>query len=338
MNGPRHRHTILVIDDEPDNLMVVVRHLEAYSFEVLTARDGEAGLSRARLTRPDVILLDVAMPGIDGYETCRRLKADPDTAGIPVLFLTALSEPDDKVRGFTAGGVDYVTKPIEGAELLARVQAHVQIRTFQADLERRVAERTAALERELQAREAYCREREHLVELLRWQSEQLRQLTQQWLAGQRDREQHLALSLQEWVSERLRPLEQHLEQAQHLLSSTAPEQRPVAAILGHLATARELVSPALEGAPTLGGRLSQEAKAPRLDHNPLLRLSTREYEVLQLLAEGKQTKQIASALGVASSTVSTYRARILDKLEIEDTASLLKLAFSTEAAPWNLPG
>src|SRR5438046_1687050 len=125
MNSPRHKQSVLVIDDNPDNLKVAVRHFEAYSFEILTARDGETGLRRARLARPDVILLDVQMPGIDGYETCRRLKADPETSAIPVLFMTVLSEAGDKVRGFEVGGVDYVTKPIEAAELLARVQAHL---------------------------------------------------------------------------------------------------------------------------------------------------------------------------------------------------------------------
>src|SRR5687768_2620129 len=90
--------TLLVIDDTPDNLRVVVALLEAYSFTVLTARDGEAGIERARRARPDAILLDVRMPGIDGYETCRRLQADPATATIPVLFMTVLAEPDQKIR------------------------------------------------------------------------------------------------------------------------------------------------------------------------------------------------------------------------------------------------
>ena len=166
----RRRQTLLIIDDNPNNLKVAVRHFQEYSFELLTARDGQTGLERARLAKPDLILLDVQMPGIDGYETCRRLKADPDTAPIPVIFMTVLSEPEDKVRGFESGGVDYVTKPFQVTELLARVRAHLQIRALQRELEdhnerleERVAERTRSLQREMEQREAYQREREHLL-------------------------------------------------------------------------------------------------------------------------------------------------------------------------------
>jgi CheY-like chemotaxis protein len=99
MPAVHKRQTILVIDDNITNLKVAVEHLKAYSFEILTARDGETGIQRALLARPDLILLDVQMPGIDGFETCRRLKANPTTAAIPMIMMTVLSETADKVRG-----------------------------------------------------------------------------------------------------------------------------------------------------------------------------------------------------------------------------------------------
>ena len=148
------RAKILVIDDEPSNLRLAVDLLEARGFATLTASDGERGIRRAAAAADDVglILLDVQMPGIDGYETCRRLKANPITAAIPVIFMTAMSEPEDKLRAFGSGGVDYVTKPFEAEELRARIETHLelarlqqQLREHNATLEERVAARTREL-------------------------------------------------------------------------------------------------------------------------------------------------------------------------------------------------
>jgi len=123
--------TILLIDDTPANLGVVMAQLEDQGFTVLVAQDGEEGIKRAHLTRPDLILLDVMMPGLDGLETCRRLKELESTRGIPVIFMTALTDTSDKVEGFKAGGVDYVSKPFQLEELLARVNAHLGLHSMQ---------------------------------------------------------------------------------------------------------------------------------------------------------------------------------------------------------------
>jgi len=141
---PHERVTILIVDDNVTNLRVAAGHLTERGFQVLTARHGEAGLSRARLARPDLILLDVQMPGIDGFETCRRLKADPDTREIPVIFMTVLDSTEAKLAGFRAGGVDYIPKPFELEEALARVNAHVSLYRLQRDLRREVQERERA--------------------------------------------------------------------------------------------------------------------------------------------------------------------------------------------------
>jgi signal transduction histidine kinase len=101
----------------------------------MVAEDGEEALSQTEQTQPDLILLDLMMPGIDGFETCRRLKAQPRTADIPVLFMTALSETADKVKAFGAGGVDYITKPIEHEEALARVRTHLTLRRLRRELQ-----------------------------------------------------------------------------------------------------------------------------------------------------------------------------------------------------------
>ena len=154
-------HVILIIDDDPNSLDIVSRYLEECHFSILIAEDGESGLKRADYAKPDLILLDIMMPGIDGFETCRRLKEMESTRDIPVIFMTVMTETEHKVRGFEAGGVDYVTKPIQREEVVARVGVHLRIRELtaglqkaneslnrlNAELEERVRERTKELER-----------------------------------------------------------------------------------------------------------------------------------------------------------------------------------------------
>jgi DNA-binding NarL/FixJ family response regulator len=257
--------TVLIIDDHPGNLGVAVGHLEGHACEVLTARDGEAGVRRARATRPSLILLDVEMPGIDGYETCRRLKASEETRDIPVIFMTVSDSAEAKLHGFEVGAVDYVTKPFEAAELVARVRTHLELRALRLDLEAQIASRTAALERELQLREQVLREREGLLELVRQQSDQLRELTRAWMEARAERG-------------------------------------------GDRVTA------------------SRNDDAERLRLAALLELSARESEVLQLIVDGRSNKEIAATLGLAPTSVSTYRMRLLKKLEVDDTASLVRRA------------
>ena len=120
--------TVLIVDDQPLNVDLLEQELEAAGYRTVAASGGEAALARAAESAPDLILLDVMMPGIDGYETCRRLKAGEATRQIPVIFLTALKESFEKVRAFELGAVDYVTKPFESEELLARVGTHIALR------------------------------------------------------------------------------------------------------------------------------------------------------------------------------------------------------------------
>jgi PAS domain S-box-containing protein len=132
--------SVLIIDDNPDSHRLVVDALGRQGYRVLVAQDGEEGIERAQLVQPDLILLDVCMPGIDGLETCRQLKADAALREIPVIFMTALAEKADKVSGFDAGGVDFMTKPFQIDELLARVATHVKLRRLQRQLEAQNAE------------------------------------------------------------------------------------------------------------------------------------------------------------------------------------------------------
>ena len=136
---------ILLVDDNPTNLQVLFQTLEGRDYNLLVAKNGEMALSIARKALPNLILLDIMMPGIDGYEVCRQLKADPTTQEIPVIFLSALGDTKDKVQGLAIGAVDYVTKPFQPDEVIARVNTHLTIYR----LKREVQEQRDELEREL---------------------------------------------------------------------------------------------------------------------------------------------------------------------------------------------
>lgn len=120
--------TILIVDDVPKNLQLLGTLLREHGYEVIFATNGHRALELARHEMPDLILLDVMMPGIDGFTVCRKLKESPETSDIPVLFITARTEKDQIVKGFLTGGLDYITKPFQDYELLARVQTHLKLR------------------------------------------------------------------------------------------------------------------------------------------------------------------------------------------------------------------
>ncbi|MCF8006919.1 MAG: response regulator transcription factor [Methylovulum sp.] len=127
-----HTATVMIVDDTPGNLALLSDTLAEANYRVLVATDGLSALEQIHYLKPDIILLDVMMPGIDGFETCHRLKTDPSTEHIPILFMTGLSELDDLLRGFGEGAQDYIIKPIRPQEVLARIDVHLaQARVFQ---------------------------------------------------------------------------------------------------------------------------------------------------------------------------------------------------------------
>jgi diguanylate cyclase (GGDEF)-like protein len=151
---------ILIVDDTPNNLRFLSTTLTEYGYKIRSVTDGSMALTVAQAALPDLILLDIKMPGLDGYEVCQRLKANEKTREIPVIFLSALDEVLDKVKAFTVGGVDYITKPFQLEEVLARIENHLslqaareEIRQLNAELEERVRQRTAQLEQEIRERQ-----------------------------------------------------------------------------------------------------------------------------------------------------------------------------------------
>lgn len=140
-----NKSTILVVDDSLVNLAALNEILEQQGFNVLLANSGQRALTVAKENRPDLILLDVVMSGWDGYETCQQIKADSKLSNIPILFISGLGDTQNKIKAFQAGGVDYVSKPFQNDELLARVATHIELSKLRSNLEKEVENQTAKI-------------------------------------------------------------------------------------------------------------------------------------------------------------------------------------------------
>ncbi len=161
---------VLVIDDNPRNLDVLSELLDKQNFVVLFALDGMSGIQRAESGYPDLILLDIMMPGLDGYETCQRLKTGSKTQNIPVIFMSALSDTINKVKGFECGAVDYITKPIEPEEVLARINTHLTIQNLQNELQ--------VKNKELEVKNKLLADHEaHLIHLVEQKTQKIENIT-----------------------------------------------------------------------------------------------------------------------------------------------------------------
>ncbi|MDM8559697.1 PAS domain S-box protein [Candidatus Parabeggiatoa sp. HSG14] len=158
------KNTVLIVDDNTDNLSILFNYLRKANFKVLVAESGKSALKRIKYLKPDIILLDIMMPDMDGFETCRRLKSDEESKDIPVIFMTALTETVDKVKGFEVGSVDYITKPVQVAEVVARLNTHLTIRNLQNTLSKRNKELETENEKRRQTEIALQQAKELLEE------------------------------------------------------------------------------------------------------------------------------------------------------------------------------
>ena len=319
-------YTVLIVDDVVDNLHLLIDHLLSEGYQVRIAANGESALRRIRTHKPDIVLLDVNMPGMDGFETCRRLKAEPEMADVPVLFLTVASDLDDKARGFAAGGVDYITKPVDRAEVLLRLRTHLELARLRreqarhnAELESRVAARTEELRDEVARRTRSEQEKDILLDVVRKQSEHLQRLTLQLVEAQ-NRQRHLLTDdIAPQIRQHLEPMDRQIQQLLALAENAGPR--------GDL---RQLVQK-LHSLQRVCQRLSEIASEEISDEapirsNPLLLLSEREREVLLLTVNSYSTDEIARMLHVTPATVRTYRRRLMQKLEVKDNPELVRFA------------
>ncbi len=177
-------YTVLIVDDHPINLRTLSDFLKTQGFQIMIARDGEGTIRIAQYAQPDIILLDVMLPGLDGFETCLQLKANDITKYIPVIFMTSLAEIEDKVQGFRVGGADYVVKPLQFEEVLARIVTQLRLQDLNRQLEQKVRKRTQALtlanqqlEQEIIERKRAEGEREKLITELEAKNTELEHFT-----------------------------------------------------------------------------------------------------------------------------------------------------------------
>ena len=285
------RPVVLVVDDAPSSLGVLCDTLESAGYTVLVAGDGESALQRLELVTPDAILLDGLMPGLSGFDTCRRIKQTPAWAHVPVIFMTGLSETANVVEGFACGGVDYVVKPLRAQEVLARLHTHAR----NARITRMARDAVDVAGLGVVFVDALGR--------VAWRSPQ----AAVWLLALEDDEGsgHLPLALQAALD---------VDSTQVVRTQTDPPlsvRNMGTATLGETMLLLELQR---EGAATSSSRLSHAALTPR------------ETEVLSWLAKGKTNRDIADILGMSPRTVNKHLEHIFEKLGIETRAAAAALA------------
>jgi DNA-binding NarL/FixJ family response regulator len=277
---------VLLVDDAPSSVGALASELEAEGYTVLLASDGLSALERLRWITPDAILLDAVMPGLDGFETCRRVKAEPAWAHVPVIFMTGLAETEHVLAGFAAGGVDYVVKPLRAAEVLARLSAHVR------------NARTARL-----VREAVDIGGQGVVMLdgrgrLAWCSPKAREWMMQAYGPDTAAAEHALLQwlLAPTVASVASPLEARalgtagVGETMWLLSLRAPDAVPSSS------------------------RVIDASLTPR------------EAEVLSWVAKGKTNRDIGDILGMSPRTVNKHLEHVFEKLGVETRAAAAALA------------
>lgn len=302
---------VLVVDDVPDNLSVLHDALDDAGYTVLVATGGEGALQRAAQALPDIVLLDAVMPGMDGFEVARRLKAHPDTAHIPIIFMTGLTETEHVVAAFQAGGVDYVTKPIRPQEVLARMSVHMQS-ARQARQARNALDAFGHATMAIHLDER--RERNRAV----WQTPLARGLMQTYFGLQSGAVPDEVL---DWLRE------------QNAAAAEGGETRPltvsVTAEGDKAGQTRQLVF-SLQQRTTDDDWLivMREVSDAAIVEAVLqtFRLTMREAEVLYWVVKGKTNRDIGDILGSSPATVKKHLEHVFEKLGVETRTAAASLA------------
>ncbi|MCS0630746.1 response regulator [Telluria mixta] len=282
---------VLIVDDVPENLAVLHDALDESGYTVLVANHGAAALERVRHVVPDVILLDAVMPGMDGFEVCRRLRADVATRGIPVIFMTGLTEAEHVVAAFESGGTDYVTKPVRQSEVLARIAAHV-------NTARLMNQARSALDAFGNAVLAVTPHDGRIV----WQTPLARQWMQRWFGADDD---GTPAQLAAWLA--------------------AGPAQPLTVIRG---SARLVFTAADTRSPEQWMIvLREESDTARVQAlMALFRLTQRESEVLHWVIQGKTNRDIGDILGMSPRTVNKHLEHVFEKLGVETRTAAATLA------------
>jgi DNA-binding NarL/FixJ family response regulator len=294
LNHATPRDTVLVVDDTPDTLGLLTDTLDSAGFTVLIATDGLSALDLVDQITPDLVLMDAMMPGLDGFETCRRMKREKCLTHMPVIFMTGLSETEHVVEGLAAGGVDYVTKPIVIDQLLARMRVHL--------VNARTAQSTSAA---LDATGRFLLATDRMGRLL-WCTPKAKQLLSKLFPVQND----AGASLPPAVLEQLLQLreEEGVGQARSVLE------------IGGRKLEISVLSPI--GPDELLFRLNElTGEADEQVLQQTLRVTSREAEVLLWISRGKSNREIGEILSISPRTVNKHLEQVFVKLGVENRAS-----------------
>ena len=299
---------VLVVDDTPDNIALLNDALDEAGHTVLVATSGEAALALAARALPDIVLLDAVMPGIDGFEVARRLKADPETALIPIVFMTGLTETEHVVAAFAAGGIDYVTKPIRPREVLARIAAHLQ--TARAQRQARHAldafGHATLVVRERDGRRI-------------WQTALARQLLAEHFGGG---DSGMPPEVIAWVArESLR----RRAGADPLTLTVARGARRITFALHALP--EDSIEDAHDGEWLVVMRESDDAAIVEA-MTLAFKLTAREAEVLYWVVKGKTNRDIGDILGTSPRTVTKHLEHVFEKLGVETRTAAAALVMA----------
>jgi DNA-binding NarL/FixJ family response regulator len=297
---PKKRDVALVVDDSPETLRLLTDALDGAGMTVMVAMDGAAAMRIVDQITPDIILLDAVMPGMDGFETCRRLKRDAGLSNVPVIFMTGLAETEHIVRGLEAGGVDYVTKPIAIEEMLARIRVHLaNARLTQSA--------RAALD--VSGRFLLAVDRQGKV---MWATPQAQKLLSDSLgASASSDEMVLPEALQHWLDQA--PAGRSGSKSATASFPDHPELR--LHYIGNAGPNEFLLRLAKDAGSALPTEFSTE-----------LGLTTREGEVLSWLSKGKTNRDIAQILGLSPRTVDKHLEQIYAKLGVENRTAAAAIA------------
>jgi len=297
---PKKRDVALVVDDSPETLRLLTDALDGAEMTVMVALDGAAAMRIVDQITPDIILLDAVMPGMDGFETCRRLKRDAGLSNVPVIFMTGLAETEHIVRGLEAGGVDYVTKPIVIEEMLARIRVHLaNARLTQSA--------RAALD--VSGRFLLAVNRQGRI---MWSTPQAQKLLADYLgAGNQADEMVLPAPLQQWLEQVQKG--KAGSKAQAASFPDHPELRLY--YMGNAGPNEFLLRLAKDSGANLPPEFSSE-----------LGLTQREGEVLSWLSKGKTNRDIAQILGLSPRTVDKHLEQIYAKLGVENRTAAAAIA------------
>jgi DNA-binding NarL/FixJ family response regulator len=300
ITDPKKRDIALVVDDSPETLRLLTDALDGAGMTVMVALDGAAAMRIVDQITPDIVLLDAVMPGMDGFETCRRLKREAGLSNVPVIFMTGLAETEHIVRGLDAGGVDYVTKPIAIEEMLARIRVHLaNARLTQSA--------RAALD--VSGRFLLAVNRQGKV---MWATPQAQKLLSDSLGPAASDDMVLPAVLLEWL--------EHAQQgkagSKTLETASFPDHPELRLYYMGNAGSNEVL---LRLAKDTGSALPTEFTGE-------LGLTTREAEVLWWLSKGKANRDIAQILGLSPRTVDKHLEQIYAKLGVENRTAAAAIA------------